>query len=227
MRILVVEDDEKITALIRRELLEQRYVVDVAVDGPSGEFLALTNDYDLLLLDLLLPGKDGREVCRTLRTNGFTTPILMMTALGEDDDVITGFDVGADDYIVKPFSLGVLLAHIRALVRRQADQKVTLLRIADLELDTVHRTATRAGKPLMLSAKEFVLLEYLMMNRDRLLTRSMISEHVWDMNFDPRSNVIDSLIRFLRQRIDHGFSPQLIHTIRGMGYRFSDQEKRR
>lgn len=222
MRILIVEDDRNIAEVIRRELVEQHYLVDIAHDGKTGEDLALSNDYDLILLDLMLPGKDGRSVCKTLREEGVATPILMTTALGDADDVIHGLDVGADDYLVKPFHTGVLLARVRSLSRRQSDFKTVELRAADLVLDTARRTVSRGGRQLSLTAKEFALLEYFMMNRERVLTREMISEHVWDMNFDPRSNVIDSLVRFLRLRVDKGFEPQLIHTVRGAGYRFSE-----
>lgn len=223
MRILLIEDDPNIAETIRHELVDRHYLVDVAHDGRAGEDLALANDYDLVLLDLMLPRKDGREVCRTLRTEGMTMPILMMTALGAADDVIHGLDAGADDYLVKPFHMGVLLARVRSLSRRRSEQKTTELRTADLVLDTARRSVTRNGTSIVLTSKEFALLEYFMMHPDRVLTREMISEHVWDMNFDPRSNVIDSLIRFLRLRIDKGFSPTLIHTVRGVGYRFSEE----
>ncbi len=222
MRILIVEDDRNIAEVMRRELVEQHYLVDIAHDGATGEDLALSNDYDLILLDLMLPEKDGRSVCKTLRDEGIATPILMTTALGDAHDVIHGLDAGADDYLVKPFHTGVLLARVRSLSRRQSDFKTVELRAADLVLNTARRTVSRGGRQITLTAKEFALLEYFMMNRERVLTREMISEHVWDMNFDPRSNVIDSLVRFLRLRVDKGFEPQLIHTVRGAGYRFSE-----
>ncbi len=224
MRILIVEDDRAIADEIERELLAQHYLVDVAYDGLHGEDLALANDYDLILLDLMLPRKDGRDVCASLRADGITTPILMMTAMAQDEDVIHGLDVGADDYLVKPFHLGVLMARVRSLGRRTSDQKTTQLAIADLVLDTVRRTVSRGGSNIELTAKEFALLEYFLLNKGRVLTREMISEHVWDMNFDPRSNVVESLVRFLRQRVDKGFDKQLIHTVRGVGYRLSDDE---
>jgi DNA-binding response OmpR family regulator len=224
MRILLVEDDSNIRETIRRTLVEQHYLVDTASDGEEGEDLALSNDYDLIILDIMLPKVDGRTVCRRIREEEITTPILMMTALGENEDVIEGLDAGADDYIVKPFHLGVLLARVRSLARRVSDVKTTEIRIADLVLNTASRTVTRCGRPIELTAKEFALLEYFVMNRGKVLTREMISEHVWDMNFDPRSNVVESLVRFLRQRVDRDFDRQLIHTVRGMGYRFSDEE---
>lgn len=224
MRILLVEDDTNIRENIRRALVEQHYLVDTAADGEEGEDLALSNDYDLIVLDIMLPKVDGRTVCRRIREESLTTPILMMTALGENEDVIEGLDAGADDYIVKPFHLGVLLARVRSLARRVSDVKTTEIHVADLVLNTAARTVTRSGRPVELTAKEFALLEYFVMNRGKVLTRDMISEHVWDMNFDPRSNVVESLIRFLRQRVDKDFGRQLIHTVRGMGYRFSDEE---
>ena len=172
----------------------------------------------------MLPKKDGREVCRDLRTKGNTTPILMLTALDGVEQRIEGLDSGADDYLSKPFHFGELLARVRSLIRRQTDVKSTEIRYADLVLDTVNRTVARQGTAIKLTPKEFALLEYFAMNHGRVLTREMISEHVWDMNFDPQSNVIDSFVRFLRQKVDRGFQPQLIHTVRGVGYRFSETE---
>ncbi|MBS1913698.1 MAG: response regulator transcription factor [Bacteroidetes bacterium] len=224
MRILIVEDDPNIAGEISRALVEGHYLVDIAQDGEEGEDLALSNDYDLILLDIMLPKRDGRAVCKAIRDEGIATPILMMTAMGQDEDVIHGLDVGADDYLVKPFRMGVLLARVRSLTRRRSEQKTTQLTAADLVLDTVKRTVSRSGVVIDLTAKEFALLEYFLMNKGRVLTREMISEHVWDMNFDPRSNVVDSLVRFLRQRIDKDFSPVLIHTVRGVGYRLMDEE---
>lgn len=224
MRILVIEDDREIADLLKRGLAEQHYSVDVAFDGEEGEYLGLTNDYDLVILDLMLPKKDGRRVCNDLRQQGNQTPILMLTARDTIDDKIQGLDVGADDYMTKPFHFGELLARVRALIRRQSDQKATELRVGDLVLDTARRSVSRSGVPIKLTAKEFALLEYFVMNRDRVLTREMISEHVWDMNFDPQSNVIDSFVRFLRQKVDKGFDRQLIQTVRGVGYKLAESE---
>jgi DNA-binding response OmpR family regulator len=221
MRILIVEDDPNIADVIRRGLIAQHYSVDVAADGRRGEELALVNDYDLIILDILLPFKDGRDVCQSLRTKEIATPILMLTALGEVEDKIHGLDIGADDYMTKPFHFGELLARVRSLSRRQTDQKTTEIQIADLVLDTARRTVVRNNMPITLTAKEFALLEYLAINSGKVLTREKISEHVWDMNFDPQSNIIDSFIRFLRQKIDKDFNPPLIHTVRGVGYRLS------
>lgn len=225
MRILIVEDDEKISSALERGLKEQNYSVDIAHDGKEGEYFALTNDYDLIILDIMLPKKNGRDVCRALRSEGIKIPVLMLTALGSVEDKIQGLDDGADDYLTKPFHFGELLARVRSLVRRQSDQKTSLLEIADLSLDSANHIVTRAGKNISLSAKEFAILEYFLMNKNKVLTREMISEHVWDMNFDPQSNVIDSFIRFLRQKIDKDFNVQLIQTLRGVGYKISDTEE--
>jgi len=224
MRILIVEDDAKIADGIRRGLVEQHYSVDIAPDGEEGEYLANTNDYDVIVLDIMLPKMNGWEVLRSLREGGLKTPILMLTALDSVEDKIRGLDYGADDYLTKPFNFGEFLARIRSLTRRQSDQKTSTISIADLTIDTASRSVVRSSKKINLSAKEFALLEYFMMNPNKVLTREMISEHVWDMNFDPQSNVIDSFIRFLRQKVDKEFSPELIHTVRGAGYKFSVEE---
>ncbi|HVK38056.1 MAG TPA: response regulator transcription factor [Candidatus Kapabacteria bacterium] len=219
MRILVVEDDQNIADVLRRGLVEQHYSVDVAGDGQTGAELALVNDYDLLILDIMLPGLDGRAVCRRVREEGLLTPILMLTALGSAGDVITGLDSGADDYLTKPFDYGVLLARVRSLTRRRSELRTTQVRVADLEIDTARRTVRRGETPINLTAKEFALLEYFVLHKGRVLSREAIGEHVWDINFDPRSNVIESLIRFLRQKIDVEGEDSLIQTIRGVGYR--------
>jgi two-component system, OmpR family, copper resistance phosphate regulon response regulator CusR len=223
MRILLVEDDVKIADAIYRGLTEQHYSVDLAKDGEEGDYLAKTNDYDLLILDILLPKMDGWEVCRSIRSDKITTPILMLTALDSVDDKIRGLDYGADDYLTKPFNFGELLARIRSLVRRQSDEKTSIIEVANLKINTATREVSRDDKQINLSAKEFAMLEYFVHYKNKVLTREMISEHVWDMNFDPQSNVIDSFVRFLRQKIDKGFEPELIHTVRGVGYKFSDR----
>ncbi len=218
MRILIIEDEINIADALKRALAEQHYSVDVAGTGEAGMELAEVNDYDLLILDIMLPDINGWEVCKELRKNKFTTPILMLTALDTIENKIRGLDVGADDYLTKPFDLGELLARVRSLMRRQTDQKTTIIQVADLTMDTSERSVSRAGKDIKLSAKEFAMLEYFVMHKNKVLTREMISEHVWDMNFDPQSNVIDSFVRFLRQKIDKDFEKQLIHTMRGVGY---------
>ena len=222
MRILVVEDDHKIADALYRGLTEQHYSVDLAFDGVEGEFLAQTNDYDIIILDIMLPKKYGWEVCKSLRQEKILTPILMLTALDSVEDKVRGLDEGADDYLTKPFNFRELLARVRSLARRQSDQKTSIVQVADLTLDTASRMVTRAGEKINLSAKEFALLEYFVMHKNKVLTREMISEHVWDMNFDPQSNVIDSFVRFLRQKIDKGFDPPLIQTLRGVGYKLVD-----
>ncbi|MDB5033013.1 MAG: two component transcriptional regulator, winged helix family [Chlorobi bacterium] len=226
MRILVIEDDPNIGDVIRRGLETQHYSVDVATDGEEGEELALINQYDLIILDRMLPKMDGRTVCRNLRDADVAVPVLMLTAMDAIDDKISGLDAGADDYLTKPFHFGELLARVRSMIRRQTGQKKTEICVGDLALDTVTRSVTRAGRSISLTAKEFALLEYFVMNAGKVLTREAISEHVWDMNFDPQSNVIDSFIRFLRLKIDKDFDHPLIHTLRGVGYRFSDEGAR-
>ena len=223
MRILIVEDDFMIAELLRRGLGDQHYVVDIASDGDEGLDLALSNDYDLMILDVMLPKMNGRDLCREVRKEGVMVPILMLTGLGSSHDVITSLDLGADDYLTKPFDLGVLQARVRSLTRRRSDHRTAHIIIADLSLNTADRTVTRAGRAISLTPKEYALLEYLAMNRGRVLSRDAIGEHVWDMHFDPRSNVIDSLVRTLRQKIDRGFTVQLIDTVRGFGYRISDE----
>jgi two-component system, OmpR family, copper resistance phosphate regulon response regulator CusR len=220
MRILVVEDDPLIAKMILRGLAAQHYAVDHAGDGDLGLEMASVNDYDVVVLDVLLPKRTGIDVCKELRHDGSIVPILMLTSLDNDEDVIKGLDAGADDYLGKPFNIGVLLARVRALARRESKQKSAELRVGDLVLDSAGRTVTRAGMPLGLTAKELMLLEYFMRNPNEVLTREMISEHVWDMNFDPQSNVVDSLVRRLRDKI--GRNEPTIQTVRGIGYRLSD-----
>lgn len=221
MRILVVEDDQNIADVLRRGLVEQHHSVDVAHDGATGADLALLNEYDLLILDIMLPGIDGKSICRRVRGEGLLTPILMLTALGSAGDVITGLDAGADDYLTKPFDFGVLLARVRSLTRRRSESRTAQIRIADLLIDTARRTVVRGEVPINLTAKEFALLEYFVLNKGKVLSRDAIGEHVWDINFDPRSNVIESLIRFLRQKIDREGYDSLIQTVRGVGYKLA------
>jgi len=224
MRILVIEDDVNIADVMRRGLQEQHYSVDYSANGEEGEEMAQISDYDLIILDLMLPKKDGRAICRDLRGAGVATPILMLTALDAVEEKIRGLDAGADDYLTKPFHFGELLARVRSLIRRQSDHRKSEILVGDLTLDTARRSVERAGRSIALTAKEFALLEYFVMNKGKVLTREAISEHVWDMNFDPQSNVIDSFVRFLRQKIDKDFDSPLIHTVRGVGYRLSEQE---
>lgn len=222
MRILIIEDEVNLADAIKRALTEQHYSVDIASNGEEGLEYAEVNDYDLLILDIMLPDIKGWDVCAELRRNKFTTPILMLTALDSIENKIRGLDSGADDYLTKPFDLGELLARVRSLMRRQTQQKTSIIQVGDLTMDTSERTVTRAGKDIKLSAKEFAMLEYFVLHKNKVLTREMISEHVWDMNFDPQSNVIDSFVRFLRQKVDKDFDKQLIHTIRGVGYKLME-----
>jgi len=223
MKILVVEDDERVARFIQRGLQEEGHAVDVAFDGEEGEFLGEVNEYDLIILDVMLPKKSGITVCRELRERGVNTPILMLTARDAVEDKVRGLDAGADDYLTKPFAFEELLARVRALLRRGSEVKTPILKIADLELDPMRRRVVRAGKPIRLTSKEYALLEYMMRNPNRVLSRTRIAEHVWDMNFDPESNVIDVYISHLRAKIDKGFDKPLIHTIRGQGYMLSEE----
>ncbi|RMG98047.1 MAG: DNA-binding response regulator [Candidatus Dadabacteria bacterium] len=218
MRILVVEDEAKVASFIRKGLEEERYAVDVAGDGEEGLELAELNPYDLIVLDLMLPGLDGFRFIQKLRGQGIATPILVLTARDSVSDKVKGLDLGADDYLTKPFAFAELLARIRALLRRGTPQTSPVLQVADLTLDPAARRVTRAGKPIELTAKEFALLEYFLRNAGRVLTRTMILEHVWDQSFDSYTNVVDVYVNYLRKKVDQGFEPKLIHTVRGVGY---------
>ncbi len=221
MRILLVEDDRSLQRTLVRLFKTQNFAVDATAFGKEASFLAKTNDYDVVVLDIMLPDIDGFEVCGDLRREGIRTPVLMLTALDEVGDRIKGLDTGADDYLPKPFHAGELLARVRALARRTAEEKTTVLKVDDLQLDTAARRVYRNGKEIRLSAKEFAVLEYMMQNSKRIVTRGEISEHVWDLNFDPKSNVIDAFIKLLRRKIDAGFNRKLIKTVRGIGYTIS------
>jgi heavy metal response regulator len=218
MKILLVEDERKVASFIKRGLEEEHFTVDVAYDGESGEFMALTSEYDLIILDILLPKKNGFEVLKSLRANGIQTPILILTAKGSIDDKVEGLNSGADDYLTKPFAFAELIARIRSLLRRTSSEKSNIIKVADLELDTVKHIAKRGEKIIELTAREYSLLEYFMRNKGRVLTRTMIAEHIWDYHFDTGSNIIDVYVRRLRKKIDEGFPKKLIHTIRGVGY---------
>lgn len=220
MKILLVEDEPKVAAFLHQGLSEQQHQVDLAADGLLGLRLAQQGGYDLLILDTLLPGLSGLEVCRQVRAQNTGVPILMLTALGETDDKIRGLDAGADDYLVKPFAFQELLARIRALTRRRHDVPPAggALQLADLTLDPSSKMVHRAGQPIQLTAREFALLEYLLRNQNRVVSRVDILEQVWDTSFDTGSNVIDVYINFLRKKLDKDFTPKLIHTLVGMGY---------
>jgi len=217
-RILVVEDEAKIAALLKRGLAEEGYEVDLAADGSEGLSLALGRAYDLVVLDIGLPELDGMEVCRELRRKGRLTPVIFLTARDSVHDKVLGLDLGADDYLTKPFAFEELLARVRSLLRKAQQKADTRLRAADLVLDTKTRKVERAGQPIDLSTKEFSLLQYLMENRGTVLSRMDISEKVWDIHFDTTTNVIDVHINRLRKKVDNDFVPKLIQTVRGAGY---------
>lgn len=227
MRVLVVEDNPKIAGLVEEGLKSQGYAVDKVETGRAGEGKAAEQSYDLIILDIMLPDEDGVEVCRNLRRRGVKTPILMLTALSTTLDKVAGLDAGADDYLTKPFEFDELLARVRALLRRGEAQEAAVLRFEDLEMDLVHRTVARGTQRIKLTTKEFALLEYLMRNPERVLSRAAIGEHVWDMNFDNDSNVIDVYISMLRRKIDRDFSKPVIHTIIGTGYVLSATDPNR
>lgn len=218
MRILVIEDEKKIADFIRRGLKEEGYAVDIAYEGEEGYCLAKTNEYDLIVLDIMLPKMDGISLCRQLREAKNNTPIIMLTAKGAVKDKIAGLDAGADDYLAKPFAFEEFLARIRALLRKKDSRETTKLIIENLELDLLTHKVIRADKEILLTSKEYALLEYLMRSAGTVVTRTMISEHVWDVNFDTFTNVIDVYINYLRNKIDHGHKKKLIHTLRGRGY---------
>ncbi len=218
MRILVIEDEKKIVDFIKRGLKEEGYAVDVAYDGEEGHFLAKTNNYDIILLDLMLPKMDGITLCKTLKEEGVTSPIIMITAKDTVKDKVTGLDAGANDYLTKPFAFEELLARIRAVSRKKESKETTKLEVDDLALDLVTHKVSRAGQEITLTGKEYALLEYLMRNSGSIVTRTMISEHVWDVDFDTFTNVIDVYINYLRNKIDANFKKKLIHTVRGRGY---------
>ena len=225
MRILLIEDDNKISTAVSKGLKAETYAVDIASDGITGEHLAFTNSYDLIILDIMLPKQDGWATLVNLRKEKILTPILMLTALDDVDDKIKGLNEGADDYLTKPFHFGELVARIRSLIRRKSEVRSSILEEYGVKLNLESHTAFREEKQINLSAKEFALLELFMMNPNRILSRETISEHLWDMNFDPHSNVIESFIKFLRQKIDKDFEKALIQTVRGAGYIFTDKEE--
>jgi two-component system copper resistance phosphate regulon response regulator CusR len=224
MRILIAEDDRKVAGFLKKGLKEEQYAVDVCYDGEEALFQTQVNQYDLVILDVMLPKKNGFSVCKEIRKEGNLTPILMLTARDQLEDKVRGLQEGADDYLTKPFAFEELLARIQALLRRTQDYKTKTLKVGDLELDPVSRKITREGKPITLTGKEYALLEYLMRNKGRVITQSMIIDHVWDMNYDGLSNVVNVYINHLREKIDKGFSLKYIHTIRGVGYKVDENE---
>ena len=221
MRILLVEDEPRVARFIAKGLREQSYAVDIAVDGEAALYKAEIDDYDLIVLDVMIPSRDGFDVCRELRRQGVTTPVLMLTARDAVNDRVAGLDAGADDYLSKPFDFKELLARLRALLRRRESLRTESLRVDDLTINTTNHTVERSGRNISLTAKEYSLLEFFALNAGKLVGRDEIGRHVWDENFDPFSNVIDVYVRRLRKKIDEGSNRPLIHTRRREGYVFS------
>ncbi len=221
MRILLVEDDVPLSSFVRKGLEAEHYAVDTAGDGDLARQLALDNDYDLIVLDLNLPKLDGIAVLTAVRAKKPSLPVLVLTGRSRVEDRVQSLDTGADDCLIKPFSYSELSARVRALLRRSPRSVEALLRVADLELDRIERRVSRGGKHIELTSKEFALLEYLMRNAGRRMTRAMIVEHVWNLSFDTTTNIVDVYINYLRKKVDEGFTPPLIHTIRGVGYEIS------
>jgi DNA-binding response OmpR family regulator len=223
MRILLVEDESKVARFIQQGLQAEGYEVEVASDGKVGEKKAQTESFDLILLDVLLPKKNGFEVLQTLRKEKVRTPIVMLTARGTTEDIVSGLDLGADDYLTKPFVFNELLARVRSHLRRGSQNK-TILRLADLQLDTITHKATRGGAGVELTTREYALLEFFLRNPGMLLTRSQLAKEIWGFDFDPGTNIVDVYVNHLRKKVDAGFSVRLIHTERGKGYYCSDKD---
>ncbi len=221
MKVLVVEDEPLMASFISRGLRDNKYFVDVAGDGEQALAKVEIGEYDVIILDVRLPGRDGLSTCREIRGRGFRPPILMLTAMDSALDIVNGLNSGADDYLAKPFDFGVLLARVRALLRRSNRLRGDLLRVADLTLNTVEHTAKRGGRAIRLTAKEYALLELMMLHSGEILGRAQIAEHVWDEHFDPLTNTIDVYVKRLRKKIDHGADLPLIHTRRSEGYMLS------
>lgn len=222
MKILIVEDDIHVADVLRRGLSESGYVVDIAHDGQEGEYLALNSEYDLIILDIMLPVKDGVEICKVLRLNRISAPILMLTAKETVEDRVRGLDSGADDYLVKPFAFSELLARVRAVLRRQVADRNPRLQVGDLILDYVTREVWRGKRPIKLTNKEYIILEYFMRHPGAVITRTMIEDYAWDYEFYGTSNLVDVYIRNLRRKIDVGGKPSLFQTVIGAGYRLTE-----
>jgi DNA-binding response OmpR family regulator len=219
MRVLVVEDERKVASFIRQGLEEEGHAVEVATDGSRALDLALAGSpYDLIVLDIMLPGTDGWTVLRTLRDRRVSTPVLLLTARDRVADKVIGLDLGADDYLTKPFAFEEFLARVRALLRRGSSQGAAVLRFADLALDPASREATRGGRRILLTTREYALLEYFLRNAGRVLSRPMLAEHVWGLDFDPESNIVDVYVGYLRKKVEADGGPRLLHTVRGAGY---------
>ncbi|HSF31526.1 MAG TPA: response regulator transcription factor [Candidatus Tectomicrobia bacterium] len=218
MRILVVEDEQKVASFIKKGLEEEGYAVDIAAEGEEGLAMAQAGVHDLIVLDIRLPKMDGLQVLQALRRDHVTTPVLLLTVRATIEDKVLGLDAGADDYLTKPFAFQELVARVRALLRRRAEADPTVLQMGDLRLDPARRTVSREGERIDLTPREFALLDYFMRNPGRVLTRTMIAEHVWDYSFDTSTNIIDVYVNYLRKKIDAGRASKLLHTVRGVGY---------
>lgn len=222
MRILLVEDERRLATVVKKGLTEEGFAVDVAYDGEEGQYLAESEEYDLIILDIMLPKVDGLTLCKKLRKKNIKTPILMLTAKATLEEKVTGLDSGADDYLTKPFAFLELRSRIHALIRRSKQQTSPILTIVDLELDPIKHIVKRGDKLISLTPKEFSVLELLLRHKDEVVSRTMIVEHVWDYNFDSMSNVVDVFVAALRRKIDKGAKVKLIHTLHGVGYKISE-----
>jgi DNA-binding response OmpR family regulator len=225
LRLLVVEDEPSLLSIITKRLKEEGYGVDSAKDGREGENYITSAEYDCIILDIMIPFQDGLTLLRKIRAKNISAPVLLLTAKDSIDDRVTGLDSGADDYLVKPFSFDELLARVRAMLRRHKDKKNTVLSVGDLEMDTITREVQRGGKAIELTSKEYSILEYFLRNKNRVLTKSQIAEHVWNYDFEYNSNIVEVYVRYLRRKMDEEFKNKLIHTIRGGGYVIKDKEK--
>lgn len=225
MRILLVEDEEKVSRFIVRGLIAERFAVDTAIDGNSGLELAQTYEYDLIILDLMLPGIDGTEVLKQIRRTNSNVPVLILTARDAIADKVKNFEAGADDYLTKPFAFAELLVRVKALLRRGSVNRANVLCVADLELDRLSQQVRRANQRIELTVKEYALLEYLMANVGRVLSRAMIIDHVWDQSFDGADNIVDVYVRHLRNKVDSNHQRKLIRTIRGAGYMINEEDR--
>jgi two-component system copper resistance phosphate regulon response regulator CusR len=225
MRVLIAEDDKPVASFVQKGLEAEQYAVDIAQDGDEAQFMVGQIDYDLALLDLTLPRLDGLDVLKHIRQTKPALPVLVLTGRNGVEDRVKGLDLGADDYLTKPFSFTELSARVRALLRRAAQPAAVVLRVDDLELDRVERRVKRAGQSIELTPKEFGLLEYLMRNVGRCVTRAMIIEHVWNLSFDTMTNVVDVYINYVRKKVDNGHEHKLIHTVRGVGYQIGEEAK--
>jgi len=221
MRILIVEDERRLSNIVKKGLMEEGFAIDSAFDGEEGQYLAESEEYDLIILDIMLPKIDGLTICRQLREKNIKVPILILTAKSTTEEKVAGLDSGADDYLTKPFAFMELRSRIHALIRRSKSEVLPILKIADLELDPIRHIVKRGEKVVTLTAKEFSILELLLRHKDEAISRTMIIEHVWDYNFDSMSNIVDVFVAAIRRKIDKGAKTKLIHTLHGVGYKIS------